>query len=533
MMKAKKATVSAFLCFMLCSLPAYSDTGKEFVIGFGTSSFSLNPYRSIYAHEMQLHTGLYEGLFSYDPSTLDPVPALAESYSKSDDGLSWTFSIRKNAKWSDGSAITADDFVASWTYLLDPKTEAEYAVFLDIIKGAKDYRAGKTDRRQLGIKAKDANTLLVELENPAPYFTKLLCHSAFVVLHSSMLYKHDWAAYGLVVNGPYIISSVDEDSLLLDKNPYYWDKSSVSIEHIRFLFMDDEEENTRLYNQGGIHWLMDSGDLDQIANSYDIHFAPMFATAYYFWNSSIKPWNDARIRRALAMLIPWDRIRSEARYSMPTNTLILPFSGYKSPAGINTMNEQIALRLLAQAGYPKGKGLPAVRIFYYPSSSQMENMDIIEEAWAKHGIKLERFEAPPAYSIREYRKNDFDLSFTSWIGDFADPIAFLLMWLSSSGLNESFYKSMEYDNLIAQSMLEEGQSRMNTLAKAENKLLNDAVIMPIYHSLSFNIIDTDYITGWYVNPLDLHPLKNLGFGLPKAKPFVALGKPAQAESGTR
>lgn len=520
-MKLGKAFLLAVLCSFMCCMPLFSESTKELVIGFGTNDFGLNPYRSIYAHEMQLYSGIYEGLFSYDPATLDPVPSLAEYWKTSSDKLTWTFTIREKAKWSDGTPITAQDFVESWLYLLAPGTEAEYAIFFDIIKGAKDYRTGKAGRDRVGIKATDTATLVVELENPAPYFTKLLCHSAFVVVHSSLRYRQNWNIKDLVYNGPYIISIADDDYLLLKKNPNYWDASSVSIEYIRLLFNDDDEENAMQYNSGNINWLMNSGDLDKIASEADIQFAPMFASAYYFWNTAKKPWNDARIRRALALLIPWQEIRSPERYYNPASTLVLPFSGYKSPTGINSMNEQIALRLLAQAGYPEGHGLPPVRFYNYPGNSHSDNLDIIEKAWAKFGIVLERFSVPPTASLREYRKNDFDLSFTSWIGDFADPVSFLLMWESSSGLNEGSYKSQDYDRLLAQSMLQEGQERFNTLAKAEEKILNDAVVMPIYHSLSFNIIDTNYVNGWYTNPLDIHPFKNLSFGKPEVNPFIA------------
>lgn len=523
----RAAPPAAILCAtLLCGalarpIPAFGGDGRELVIVVGTRDIGLNPYRSIYAHEMQVYTGLYEGLFSYDPQTLDPVRAVASSYEHSDDGKTWTFTLRDEARWSDGTRVTAGDFVESWLYLLDPATEAEYAVFLDIVKGAKAYRSGLAGADAVGISAPDDRTLVIELVAPAAYLTRLLCHSAFVPVHRSLRRKPDWKADELVVNGPYAISSLDAGSMLLSKNPLYWDAASVAAESVRIRFLDSEDEATRLYNEGSVHWLTDLADTDALAAPDDIRYAPMFGTGYYFWNTASKPWNDARVRRALSLLIPWESIRTKERYYAPTSVLVLPFAGYGSPKGIEARDEKAAMRLLSQAGFPGGKGLPPVRFVSYESATHEENLAIIEEAWSRVGVRVERIIVPPEASLRDSRGSDFDLSFTSWIGDFADPAAFLLMWTSDSGLNEASYRSRSYDELLSRSMREEGSARLATLAKAEAKLLGDAALMPLYHSLSFNVIDTEAVTGWYQNPLDIHPLKALGFGQAKARPFVA------------
>jgi len=520
-MSVSRRFFSALLVAAALAVPAFGDPARELVVAFGDNAIGLNPYRSIYAHEMQVYTGLYEGLYSYDPRTLDPVPALAEAFERSADGKTWTFRLREGARWSDGSPVTAGDFVASWLYLLAPSTGAEYAVFLDIVRGAKLYRSGLAGAEAVGLSAPDDRTLVVELVAPASYLTRLLCHSAFVPVHASLRHGQDWTASRLVVNGPYTLASFDEESMLLRKNPLYWDAGAVKIETLRILFLDDEADATRRYNEGSVHWLTDLADVGSLAAPDDVRFAPMFGTGYYFWNAAAKPWNDARIRRALALLVPWDKVRTRDRYYAPTSVLVLPFAGYNSPQGIDKSDEQAAMRLLAQAGYPEGRGLPPVRFVSYRSATHDENLDILEAAWKRIGVSLERVTVPQAGSLRDARKEGFDLSFTSWIGDFADPAAFLLMWTSDSGLNEGSYRSREYDALIAGSMSEEGSVRLATLGKAEAKLLADAALMPLYHSLSFNVIDTETVTGWFQNPLDIHPFKALGFGQAKARPFVA------------
>ncbi|MBN2873453.1 MAG: peptide ABC transporter substrate-binding protein [Spirochaetales bacterium] len=499
-----------------------ADKSRELVVGMGKYEVELNPYKSIYAHEMQVFTGLYEGLFSYDPASLSPVRALAEAFEKTADGKTWTFTIRSSARWSDGTRVTAVDFVESWRYLLAPETAAEYAVFFDIIKGAKAYRAGRSkDPATVGIRAVDDSTLVVELDSPAAYFTRLLCHSAFVPVHSSLRGVRTWKPEAVIGNGPYTLSSMDESAMLMTKSETYWDAANVAIPAIRILFLETEEEATSGYNEGSIDWLTDMADIDALLYPEAIQLSPMFATGYYFWNASRLPWKDARVRRALSLLIPWDRIRVEENYYAPTSVLVLPFAGYKSPKGIDKSDEAEALRLLAAARHPEGKNLPPVRFVSYASDINDANIAIIAEAWAKVGVKIEKIIVPDGTPIRDIRQQGYSLSYTSWIGDFADPAAFLLMWTSDSGLNEGGYKSREYDKLVAASMEQDGAERLATLAQAEGKLLSDAALMPLNHSIAFNVIDPEVIPGWYNNPLDIHPFKVLGFGSPKARPYVA------------
>ncbi|MBU0927527.1 MAG: peptide ABC transporter substrate-binding protein [Spirochaetes bacterium] len=508
---------------------AGADSPRELVVGMGRYDVELNPYKSIYAHEMQIFTALYEGLFTYDPQSLDPVRAQAESFEKSKDGKTWTFRLREDARWSDGSSVTAADFVESWLYLLSPDTKAEYAVFLDIVKGAKAFRTGRNkSRASVGIKATGERTLVVTLASPAAYFTRLLCHSAFVPVHPSLRGVRAWDAASVVGNGPFVIASSDRSALTLARNEGYWDAENVAAGGIRILFLDDDETATRLFNDGEVDWLTDTADLDGLASAESIKFAPMFATGYYFWDSSRRPWNDARVRRALALLVPWEKIRDPESYYEPTSVLVLPFAGYESPAGISSRDEEEALRLLAKAGYPEGRGLPAVRFVSYRSGTHDANIAVIEEAWKRVGLSVERVVVPEGATIRDVRQEGFSLSFTSWIGDFADPAAFLLMWTGDSGLNEAGYKSREYDALMERSMAEEGAVRLSTLAEAEGKLLSDAPLLPLYHSVSFNVIDTDSIVGWYQNPLDIHPFKSMGFGSPKARPYVVYAGKARS-----
>ncbi len=517
----------SFIFAAILSLCLHAQVGPTaFVASMGRYATDLNPYKAIYAHEMQIFTGIYEGLFSYHPESLEPQPAQAESFSKSPDGKTWTFVLREGLLWSDGSAVTAADYVESWLYLLNPVTKAEYAVFFDIVKGARDYRIGKSKKPEsVGIKAINDRTLSVTLETPANYFTKMLCHSSFVPVHKSLRNKRTWLPSEIVSSGPYLLSSKDDDSIVLSKNKAYWDAKNVSIQTISVLFMDDDAKATEMFNSGEINWLTDLGNTDEISSPDTIHYAPMFATSYYIWNCARKPWNDGRVRKALALLVPWEEIRNNDTFFAPTANLILPFAGYGKVEGIEKTDADAARKLLEAAGFADIALLPPLTIQIPDYATQTKTAEIMLKAWTAIGVKVSIEKVPGADFGRKSRQNPYTLSFASWIGDFADPIAFLQMWTSDSSLNETSYKNAEYDKLVEKSMGQDGKERLDTLSAAEKVLLADAALMPTNFVSSFNLIDTEYIQGWFENPLDVHPFKTIRFGsIPQPPSFASLSQ---------
>ena len=208
---------------------------EEFVVAFNVLNMQLDPHHSIYSAEAQVFTAVYEGLFSYDPNSLDPVKAACRSYNRSQDGKTYTFYIRDEARWSDGSPLLAGDFRDAWMRALDPAAKADYGEFFDVIAGAHDYRTGKTsDPASVGISVIADRILQVKLESKADYFTRLLCHHSFSPIHPSMLAAKDWrSAIPFPVDGPYVFDSFGPSGLVMAKNERYWDAASVKIPRIR------------------------------------------------------------------------------------------------------------------------------------------------------------------------------------------------------------------------------------------------------------------------------------------------------------
>jgi peptide/nickel transport system substrate-binding protein/oligopeptide transport system substrate-binding protein len=483
----------------------------ELTVVFSKGELELDFRKSFLASEAQIYTALYEGLFSYHPLTMEPVPALASRWVLSEDGKQWTFTIRNGAKFSTGEQLKAEDFRTAWLSLLEPNRDSPYSSLFDIIEGAREYRLRQSfDRDLVGIEAPDDRTLIVRLNAPAAFFPSMLCHHSFSPIYRTLVYKDDWSAGLPVTNGPFYTQEMNEDQMVLVKNADYWDASRVSLNKLILKFTDDGDDAAEFWNSGEAHWISGDVNYDALRDVSGITVNAMFATHYYYIRSARKPWDDSRLRRALSLALPWDRIR-EGHY-LPATTLIYPIPGYPEIEGVDTTNEEEAQRLLEEAGYARGVGLPTLVIRITPSQEAQRVSLLMAATWReKLGIPARIEVVPYGSYFQSLKRNDYDVGFSTWIGDFADPYTFLQMWRRDSNLNDALYSDDEYEALMEKSMAEEGTRRWETLAEAEELLLFHGTVLPISYSPAINIVDTDEIEGWYPNVLDIHPFKYLSF----------------------
>ncbi|MCE5256882.1 MAG: peptide ABC transporter substrate-binding protein, partial [Spirochaetaceae bacterium] len=398
-----KTRILAFLMIFTALSLAVADNASpdELVTVFNKSPLEFDIHKSIYSTEAQVFTALYEGLCSYDPASLDPVAAAASSWTKSADGKTYTFTIRENARWSDGSPLTSQDFRNSWLRML--KLNADYATFFDIIEGAHAYRLGtSTNPESVGISCPDMKTLVVKLIRPAAYFTRLLCHHSFAPIHPSMLEEESWSEWiPFPVNGPYRFSSYDGDSLRLEKNPFYWDEKSVSIPKLTMLFTDDDAEASRMFNNDEAQWLAGPGDYDTVLLQEAIQVNPIFATHYWYFNCGKAPWDDARVRKALALLVPWNTVRDSELYAVTAETLVLPLPGYSEAKGISEADKTKAFGLLEEAGFPEGAGLPELQMCFADGNDPLRVATAFKSAWTE-AIPSLRVKLVPIRSVKYY-----------------------------------------------------------------------------------------------------------------------------------
>ncbi len=511
--------------FLLCLMMLFFISGKkvnggvEFIQWNEAEPASLDPHLISGIPEHRIQMALFEGLIIYDPKTANGIPGLAESWKISNDGKTYTFKLRK-ATWSDGVPITAQTFVDSWLRILNPETAAPYAWFPAMfIAGAKEYNSGKTGPESVQIKAIDERTFQVSLVGPLPYVIGALAHYSFSVvpIHAIKKYGKEWTdPKNFVGNGPFILESwKPQDRLTCIPNPKYWDRSAVKLDRVTFLPVDNNNTGYNLYINGECDEAPNV-PLDQMASvrlRNDYHNSPRLGSYYYVIQNQKPPFNNPKIRKALAMSIDRKTLveKITSRGELPAYSMVPPMSGY-NPASGNKEDIASAKQLLADAGYPNGKGFPKFEILYNTHEAHKKIAEFIQQQWEENlGIKCELLNQEWKTYLETRRQGDFQISRAGWIGDYMDPNTFLDMFVTGIEMTGSRYSNPKYDELIKKaSTMPSGKGRFDVLRQAEEILINqDQVVIPIYYYTSNNLIDTNKWGGWHDNTMDYHPYKNI------------------------
>lgn len=475
-------------------------SARPFTIVDSVHLYNLDPHTANYASEAQMLTGLYEGLFSYDPFSLEPLPALVVDYKISRDRLRWTFTIKEGARFSNGEEITAQSIKDSWLTLLNPATEAPFASLLDCIQGVPEYRSGQGLVEAVGISVRGKYQLSLRLNSPTEHLPSILCHHSFSAVHPDPT----------VFSGPFVLESYDGSRLVMKKNSYYQDAANVALDEIVVLQSDDTVENAHLFNTGEVDWILSVADIGSVIDYDTVLINAEFATEYLFFKGHKAPWNQASFRNALLMAVPWEALRGNS--FVPASTLIYPIGNYIAPPALADFDMDEAHLLLAQAKEEAGLAADEpleITIAVADSEYSMTQAEILRQSWTSLGLTVNISATPMNRYLDSIESWDADLFSYTWIGDFADPLAFLELFRSNSTLNESHWGSAEYDRLLEEASFATGKERDELMAAAEDLLLSEGVILPVSHPVTLNIIDLEQVKGWHLNALDIHPLKYL------------------------
>jgi ABC-type oligopeptide transport system substrate-binding subunit len=472
---------------------------------------------------------LFEGLTEYDPVTLEPVPGVAERWETNDTATRFTFYLRADARWSNGRAVTAQDFVNSWRRALDPATASPNAYLLYRIKNAEAYNTGKqgTRKEDVGVRAIDEFTLEVETDSPTAYFVKLTMCGVFrpVPLEVAEQAGKQWTSPGrIVTNGPFALKEWQLGArIVLERSRSYWDARSVRLERAVFYLAEDANTFLNLYKAGELD-TMTSGLLPPYAlrvlkDKRDYQSGPYLLSYFLLVNTSRPPLSDRRVREALSLALDRDQICNRVlRAGQKPLTALTPsdFGGlYPRPAG-RSFDLSLARTLMAEAGYPDGRRL-RFRYVYNAGALHSQVAEAIQAGWreAFPYIAVELVNQNWPVFLDAVRLRDFDIARRSWTADYSDPASFLDMMLSTNANNPTGWANADYDRLITQANTEPNQTvRMQLLAQAEEVLLRDVPIIPIYSS-AVSLMTKPYVHGWAANVLDRHPLK-----------FVSVEKPS-------
>lgn len=464
---------------------------------------------------------LYEGLTIYDAAG-KIVPGAAESWTVSDDGTVYTFKLRENAKWSDGSPVTAEDFVFSFTRVEDPKTAAGYANILYPIKNAEKANKGEVGLDQLGLKAVDAKTLEVTLERPTPFFLELLAHQTALPVSKASVEKNgaDFVKPGTMVsNGAFkLVSHVPNDNLVVEKNAEYWDAANVKLDKVIFYPIDDQAASVRRFEakEMDLVYNFSADQIDRLKKSYgeEVHVSPTLATYYYAFDTRQEPYSDVRVRRALSMAVDRDFLAKEI-YSgsqLPAYSMVPPgMEGYEpAMADFGALSqldrEDEALKLMKEAGYGEGGKPLQIDIRYNTNENHKKVATAVADMWKAVGaeVTLQNLDVKSHYAYLQ-EGGSFDVARAGWGADYADPENFLNLLVSSNtSFNYGKWKNEEFDALMKQSYEEtDPAKRMEILSKAESIMLAEQPVAPLMFKADLWLV-SDKVEGFSPNAVNEH-----------------------------
>ncbi len=523
---------------------------------------TLDPARISWQIDIRAADLLFDGLTQTHPRTLENIPCIAERWDLSEDGKTYTFHLRRDATWSNGDRVTAHDFAWSWQRVLDPETAADYVYLMYVIRNAQRYNEGRAcsleplPRQaelkvkgkfveampfdQVGIKAMDDYTLRVELVAALPYFLDLTSFITFKPVHRPTIEKFtirqdgrvvdvdtDWYLQpgNLVCNGPYVLESwVQRQYMRYVKRAGYYDAEKIPSQRIEILPISDPSTAFKMYDQGEAD-IMPFPPLRRVSEALirraeqgrrdDVHVSLKFGTYFYRLNTQRKPFDDPRVRMAFSRAIDRELLTRRLCWlgEKPATSLVPPgVRGYESPT-MAGFDPEAARKLLAEAGYPAGKGLPVVGIMFNKEASHQAIAESIKDMWSKYlGATVELLSLDRGSLRQKVQSLDYSAARAGWYGDYLDPITFLDMFMTApeggGGNNDTGFSNPEYDHLITEAMRESDAKRRNGLMRRAEEILvvEQLPIIPLYYYADMYLFRPE-VKGFWPNQMGINPLR--------------------------
>lgn len=500
---------------------------QNIVINNGSEVASLDPHKVEGNPESNIILNLLEGLVSTDANG-HVTAAVAERWEQRDFKV-WTFHLRPAAVWSDGSPVTAQDFVYSWQRLADPKTGSPYASYLQYakIENAEAILNGKQAPQTLGVKAIDEHTLQLTLSEPVPYLLSMLTHTSMKPVKQSVVEKYGdkWTLpQHYVGNGAYRLKQwVVNERIVLERSASYWNNKATVIEQATFLPIASEVSDVNRYRSGEIDITNSAipptlfGKMKREVPD-QLHVNPYLCTFYYEINNQRAPFTDARVREAVKLTLDRDIIANKimGQGQIPAYAFTPSFTdgGRFTPpewAGwTQQQRNQRAKQLLAEAGFGADKPLK-FRLLYNTSDQNKQQAIAAASMWQKNlGADVTLQNQEWKTSLESRHQGQFDVARATWCGDYNEPSAFLNLALSNSSNNTLFYKNAHFDALMAASLqAPDAAARALIYQRAENQLDKDSALIPVYYRVSARLIKPAVGGFTGKDPLDYTDVKNL------------------------
>ena len=463
-------------------------------------------------------TNCFEGLVTYD-STGSIVPGSAESWDISDDGLVYTFHLREGLKWSDGSALTANDFVYSALRVLTPATTAQYySMLADYIQGAQAYYDGTGTAEEVGVKALDDTTLEITLIQPTSFFIDLVSMWCFDPVQKATIEANGdrWTASAdtYVCNGPFKMEEIKlGEGYVLVKNENYWNADSVTLEKLTFRFILDTATALTAYEAGEVDGIRSISTADYArlkASNAGVNTIPSYGTVYYNINCSKAPYDNVLVRKALNLAIDRQAIIDNVVQldATPAYSFLAPGYGVdgkditdgRGTFGMSpNANVEAAQAALAEAGYPNGEGFPTLQLSYYSNDTVKKVVEAMAEMLKTNlNINVEISSNDWAVYYESVQKGDYEVAAMGWGADYLNPMSFLPLFKTGDSTNIGFYSNPAYDELVEKVMLETDPAAAAELTlQADAVASNDYACIPLYYKTN-DYLMKDYVSGVYM-----------------------------------
>ena len=474
----------------------------------------------------------FEGLVTYDESG-SIVGGSAESWDISEDGTVYTFHLREGLKWSDGSPLTAEDFVYSIQRVLTPATTAQYVnMVTDYVLNAQEYYDGTATAEELGVKALDETTLEITLKQPVSYFIDVLSMWVYDPVQKATVEANGdkWtnSPETYVCNGPFKVTGMSmNENYILEKNENYWNAENVSLEKLTFRYILDISTALTAYESGEVDGIISipSSDYARLkAENAGVQTYPSYGTVYYNINCDVEPYSDPLVRKALCLAIDRQSLINNVVQITATPAYSFLAPGYavdgkditegRSDFGLSaTADVEAAQAALAEAGYPNGEGFPTLQLSYYADDTVKKVVEAMAEM-LKNNLNIDVEISSNEWTIfyDSVQKGDYEVAAMGWSADYLNPMSFLPLFKTGDPNNNSGYSNPEYDALVEQAMVETDPAKAAEIVLAADEMAsNDYVCLPLYYK-SNSFLMKDYISGYYMDASSHLYFKNVTVG---------------------
>ncbi|WP_187695460.1 peptide ABC transporter substrate-binding protein [Oceanobacillus piezotolerans] len=503
-----------------------SDAAGEKVLylnnGIGIEPTSFDPSIGFDQASWEPLNNLMEGLTRLDQDS-EAGPGVAEKWDVSEDGLTYTFHLREDAKWSNGDPVVAEDFVFAWKHMLDPNTASSAAFLAYFIKGAEEYNSGDGSADEVGVTAVDEKTLEVVLAQPTGFFLDVLTNPAFFPINHKVAEENpDWHAEAdtFVGNGPFILESWDHDvEMIFAKNPEYWDADAVKLDKVHFSMINDTNTQYQMFESGDLDVAVIPPEMsDQLIDGENVFIGPYGGLEFYRFNTTMEPFQNKKIRQAFAYAINREDIAEFVVKNgvEPAYGFISP--GFTTPTGedfrdvngdLVSFDPDLAKQLLQEGMEEEGYDeLPPITLTYSTGDLNKAVAETLQDMFIQNldvEVTLENQE----WSVFADAQQNLELQFSrsSFINDYNDPVNFLESFVTDSYMNRTGFSSEEYDELITNGKTEtDEEARWEYLSEAEKMLADEMIAIPIRYYNTV-VLEADGVSGILRHPVGYFDLK--------------------------